>query len=136
MKITPMKAFSVVAMFALLVTLKISDTVAAPLPANSLNAIKPLEVFPDVVNLETSRDTQALVVRYVDKQGISTDVTTSAKSPPGQHKNLLCQVTIMKDGEPVIQNVGQGGILRIDRGAAPKETKNNTVASKDKEGGK
>ena len=67
---------------------------------------------------------------------MSFDVTTSAKSPPGQHKNLLCQVTIMKDGEPVIQNVGQGGILRIDRAAAPKEPKNNTVASKDKEGGK
>ena len=67
---------------------------------------------------------------------VSFDVTTSAKSPPGQHKNLLCQVTIMKDGEPVIQNVGQGGILRIDRAAAPKEAKNPTVASKDKEGGK
>jgi hypothetical protein len=67
---------------------------------------------------------------------VSFDLTTSAKSPPGQHKNLLCQVTIMKDGEPVIQNVGQGGILRIDRVAAPKETKNPSVASKDKEGGK
>ena len=67
---------------------------------------------------------------------VTFDVSTSAKSPAGQHKNLLCQVTIMKDGEPIIQNVGQGGILRIDRGAAPKETKNPTVASKDKEGGK
>jgi hypothetical protein len=67
---------------------------------------------------------------------VTFDVTTSAKSPPGQHKNLLCQVTIMKDGEPIIQNVGQGGILRIDRVAAPKEAKNPTVASKTKEGGK
>ena len=60
----------------------------------------------------------------------------SAKSPAGQHKNLLCQITIMKDGEPIIQSVGQGGILRIDRAAAPKEAKNPTVASKTKEGGK
>jgi hypothetical protein len=67
---------------------------------------------------------------------VTFDLTTSAKSPPGQHKNLLCQVTIMKDGEPIIQNVGQGGILRIDRVAAPKEAKNPTVASKTKEGGK
>ena len=44
-------------------------------------------------------------------------------------------VTIMKDGQPIIQNVGQGGILRIDRSAQPKESKNPPVASKT-EGGK
>jgi len=67
---------------------------------------------------------------------VSFDVTTSAKSPPGQHKNLLCVVTILKDGEPIIQNVGQGGILRIDRAAGPKEAKNPSVAAKTTEGGK
>jgi hypothetical protein len=30
-------------------------------------------------------------------------------------------VTILKDGEPIVQNVGQGGILRVDRSAAAKE---------------
>jgi len=65
-----------------------------------------------------------------------SDVTTSPKAPPGQHKNLLAVVTIMKDGEPIIQNVGQGGILRIDRGAQPKASRNPPVASKTKEGGK
>ena len=45
-------------------------------------------------------------------------------------------MTIVKDGEPIIQNVGQGGILRIDRVTAPKEAKNPSVATKTKEGGK
>ena len=66
--------------------------------------------------------------------------STTAKSPPGQHKNLLCVVTINKDGEQIVQNVGQGGILRIDRGAQPKDAKDKSpVASKTpekKEGGK
>jgi hypothetical protein len=69
---------------------------------------------------------------------VTFDVATTAKSPPGQHKNLLCVVTIMKDGEPIIQNVGQGGILRIDRVAQPKDAKDakSPVATKTKEGGK
>jgi hypothetical protein len=42
------------------------------------------------------------------------DVTTGTKTPPGQHKSLFCVVTIMKDGEPIVHNVGQGGVLRVD----------------------
>jgi hypothetical protein len=70
---------------------------------------------------------------------VSFEVTTSPKSPPGQHKNLLAQVTIIKDGEPIIHNVGQGGILRVDRtpeakGADKKPAAKGPVAAK--EGGK
>jgi len=42
------------------------------------------------------------------------DVTTGPKTPPGQHKSLMCVVTVIKDGEPIVHNVGQGGILRVD----------------------
>ena len=101
MRITPMKAFSILALLALLLTLKISDSIAAPLPANSLNTIKPLEVFPDVITLETSRDAQAVVVRFTDKQGISTDVTNEAEfnvADPGLAKIESAVVKPVADG--------------------------------------
>lgn len=54
----------------------------------------------------------------------SADVTfnaaLAADAPVGQHKSLFCQVIVMKDGEPIVHNVGGGGVLRIDEPAAPK----------------
>lgn len=54
----------------------------------------------------------------------SADVTfnaaLAADAPVGQHKSLFCQVIVMKDGEPIVHNVGGGGVLRIDEPPAPK----------------
>jgi len=54
----------------------------------------------------------------------SADVTfnavLAADAPVGQHKSLFCQVIITKDGEPIVHNVGGGGVLRIDEPAPPK----------------
>jgi len=54
----------------------------------------------------------------------STDVTFNAAlasdAPVGQHKSLFCQVVVMKDGEPIVHNVGGGGVLRIDEPPAAK----------------
>jgi hypothetical protein len=47
-----------------------------------------------------------------------------AKAPLGQHKSLFCVVEVMKDGEPILHNVGQGGVLRVD--PAPKSAKPTT----------
>ena len=48
----------------------------------------------------------------------STDVVfhlkTDRTSPPGEVKNLFCQVVITRDGEPILHNLGSGR-LRIDR---------------------
>ncbi len=38
---------------------------------------------------------------------------TDAASPPGDSKNLFCQVVITRDGEPILHNLGTGR-LRID----------------------
>jgi hypothetical protein len=46
-------------------------------------------------------------------------VKTDAKSPPGQHKNLFCQVIVTHQGEPVVHNVGYSE-LRIDPPPPPK----------------
>src|SRR5690606_25427270 len=42
-------------------------------------------------------------------------VTTEADAPVGQHKGLFCVLTIVKEGEPILHNIGQGGVLRIDK---------------------
>lgn len=48
-----------------------------------------------------------------DTKELAFKVTVDRTSPPGQHRNIFCQVVVMKDGEPVLHNVG-GTELRID----------------------
>jgi hypothetical protein len=48
-------------------------------------------------------------------------VTTATNTPVGSHGSLFCQVTVMKDGEPIIHNLGRGGILRVDPPPQPKK---------------
>ncbi len=50
------------------------------------------------------------------------EVETTAKTPPGQTTGLLCQITMMKDGEAIVQGVGRGGTLRIDAPLPPKKS--------------
>lgn len=56
------------------------------------------------------------------------DVETSEKSPTGQHKSLFCQVTMMHAGEPVVQTLAAGGVLRIDA-PAPGPAKPDAAAA-------
>jgi hypothetical protein len=35
------------------------------------------------------------------------------RTPPGESKNLFCQAVIIKDGEPIVHNLGTGR-LRVD----------------------
>ena len=55
---------------------------------------------------------------------VTFPVTVGEKAPVGNHKAVYCRVTIMKDGEPIIHNVGQGATLRVDKmqGAAKPPT--------------
>jgi hypothetical protein len=42
------------------------------------------------------------------------EVVTTDKSKAGLTKNLFCSLTVMRDGEPIIHTIAQGGVLRID----------------------
>ncbi|MBX3451224.1 MAG: pre-peptidase C-terminal domain-containing protein [Planctomycetaceae bacterium] len=46
-------------------------------------------------------------------------VKAEADANPGLTKNLFCQVVIMKDGEPILHNLGSGQ-LRVDKPLPPK----------------
>ena len=51
---------------------------------------------------------------------VTFNATLASDAPVGQHKSLFCQIIVMKDGEPIVHNVGGGGVLRIDEPPAPK----------------
>jgi hypothetical protein len=54
-----------------------------------------------------------------DTKEFAFKVTIDKTSPPGQHRNLFCQVVVMHNGEPVVHNLG-GTELRIDVPLPPK----------------
>jgi hypothetical protein len=54
-----------------------------------------------------------------DTGELAFHVKTTAKSPAGRHKTLLCRATIMANGEPIVHNLGTGE-LRIDTPLPPK----------------
>jgi hypothetical protein len=55
-----------------------------------------------------------------DDQEVKFSVKAGADSPPGQHKQLFCQFTLQKDGEPLVSSLANGGILRIDKATVAK----------------
>lgn len=69
----------------------------------------PFEVTTESAKL--TKDTAELVFH----------VKTTAKSPAGRHKTLLCRATVLANGEPIVHNLGSGE-LRIDTPLPPKPT--------------
>ena len=49
-----------------------------------------------------------------DDAEVQFDVQAEKTSPAGRHSGLFCQVTVMQNGEPIVQNIASGGVLRID----------------------
>jgi hypothetical protein len=45
---------------------------------------------------------------------VTFTVKSTERTPVGQHKSLLCVVTVTKNGEPVVHNLARGGVLRVD----------------------
>ncbi len=71
------------------------------------------EAVIELLGLPPKTATQPMKITSSDEQVIFT-VSTEADAPVGQHKSLFCRLTIMKNGEPVVHNIGHGGVLRID----------------------
>jgi hypothetical protein len=49
-----------------------------------------------------------------DDKEVKFDVQAEKTSPAGRHAGLFCQVTVMQNGEPIVQNIARGGVLRVD----------------------
>jgi len=61
-----------------------------------------------------------VVWRIVETFEAVFNVDVTAKTPPGQHNQLAAILTLVKDGEPIIQTVSSGGVLRVDPPPPPK----------------
>jgi hypothetical protein len=64
--------------------------------APSTIAAPTLKVFPDAVNLETSRDHQSLVVQLTQDDGITRDVTADAQLTPADAKLLKIDKNVLR----------------------------------------
>ncbi|HET6246473.1 MAG TPA: pre-peptidase C-terminal domain-containing protein [Tepidisphaeraceae bacterium] len=72
-----------------------------------------------LLGLPANVTAEEIEVSSADKLA-SFPITLTDKAPPGNHPGLFCQLTIMKNGEPIVHNIGQGGTLRIDKPEPPK----------------
>ena len=67
----------------------------------------------ELLGLPPNTSCEPKEITSADKQ-VVFDVKTDAKSPTGQHKSLLCSLTVKLAGEEIKQTLGNGGVLRID----------------------
>ena len=73
-----------------------------------------------LLGLPPSATAPDMKITSTDQQ-LVFNVSTAAQTPVGQHGTLFCQVTVMKDGEPIIHNLARGGVLRVDPPPQPKK---------------
>ncbi len=81
----------------------------APFPGAAKVRLLGLPNKATASEMEITKDTKDLVFK------VAVDKTT----PPGQHRNLVCQAVVMLNGEPVVYNVGSAE-LRVDVPLPPK----------------
>jgi len=56
-----------------------------------------------------------------DDKEAKFDLKAAADAQVGQHKQIIAQFTLEKDGEPMVNNVAGGGILRVDKASVAKK---------------
>lgn len=57
---------------------------------------------------------------------VAFPVTVGEKAVAGPHPSLFCNITVMKDGQPIVHNVGRGANLRVDKIPEPPKAKNDS----------
>ena len=72
-----------------------------------------------LVGLPPNTTAGELEISATDTQAVF-NVAVDAKTPAGQHNQLAAILTLVKDGEPIIQTVSSGGVLRVDPPPPPK----------------
>ena len=72
-----------------------------------------------LLGLPPNTTANELEISAADTQAVF-NVNVDAKTPAGQHNQLACLLTLVKDGEPIVQTVSAGGVLRVDPPPPPK----------------
>jgi hypothetical protein len=56
-----------------------------------------------------------------DDAEVKFELKATADAQVGQHKQLIAQFTLEKDGEPMTNSIARGGILRVDKASVAKK---------------
>jgi hypothetical protein len=56
-----------------------------------------------------------------DDKDVKFTIKASPEAQVGQHKQLIAQFTLEKDGEPMVNTIASGGILRVDKASVAKK---------------
>ena len=80
------------------VDLRVKVNKAADFPGDAKMTLVGLPNKVTTTPVTITKDTTAAVFH----------LKTDAKTPPGESKNLFCQVLVMQDGEPILHNLGTG----------------------------
>jgi hypothetical protein len=56
-----------------------------------------------------------------DDKDIKVKIKAAPDAQVGQHKQLIAQFTLEKDGEPMVNTIASGGILRVDKASIAKK---------------
>ena len=83
-----------------------------------------------LVGLPANTTASDVEITQENKEAIF-EVVTTEKSPLGSHKNVFCQVTLTRDGEPITHLIAQSSVLRIDA-ARPKPAADNKPVAQTK----
>ena len=65
-----------------------------------------------LVNLPAKVTAQEMEITSADQE-VQIPVTAGKDSTTSQKKDLFCLLTIIQDGEPIVHNIAQGGMIRI-----------------------
>ncbi len=87
-------------------------------PASLLVKLEPVRPFEGsatltILGLPPHATCSAKQITAADKE-VVFDVAIGPEAPIGQHGGLLCQLSLMQNGEEIAHRVAQGGVLRID----------------------
>lgn len=73
-----------------------------------------------VVSLPTGVTAEPREITKDDTE-VKFELKAAADAQVGQHKQLIAQFTLEKDGEPMVNSVAKGGILRVDKASVAKK---------------
>lgn len=72
-----------------------------------------LQGLPPGVTAEEQEITQ-------DTKEVRFNIKAAANAPAGQHRQIFCQFKLQKDGEEMLGQFAQGGVLRVDKTSVAK----------------
>src|SRR4029079_14743435 len=72
-----------------------------------------------LLSLPTGVTAEPVEIPKEDKE-VKFTIKASGEAQVGQHQQLIAQFTLEKDGEPMVNTIASGGILRVDRASVSK----------------